>query len=57
MSYYCNGAGQRFQLREQPLEPADCWGEESAEPYEEEYDRAEEEMNGIFNRSKAAPRY
>ena len=51
MSYYYNTAGQRFFLPEQSLEPSDCWGEEPAEPYEEEYDRVEDEMNGIFNRS------
>ncbi len=49
MSYYQNGAGQRFDLPEQPLEPPDCWHEESGEPEEDEYDRAEDETNGIFN--------
>lgn len=53
MSYYYNEACQRFRLPDRPLEPPDCWGEEPAEPYEEEYDRAEDEMNGIYNRSKA----
>lgn len=49
MMYYYNTAGQRFALPERPLEPPDCWGEEPDEP-EAEYDRAEDEMNGIFNR-------
>lgn len=50
MSYYYNTAGQRFDLLERPLEPPDCWTEERSEPAEEEYDRAEDEMDGIFNR-------
>lgn len=50
MSWYYNAAGQRFDLPERPLDPPDCWGEEPGEPEEEEYDRAEDEMNGIFNR-------
>ena len=48
--YYHNMAGHRFPPRERPLEPPDCWAEEEHEPYEEEYDRAEDEMNGKFNR-------
>lgn len=51
MAYYYNMAGQRFTLPEQPLEPPDCWGEDASEPDDPEYDRAEDEMNGIFNRS------
>ena len=46
MAYYYNQAGYRGPLPERALEPPDCWGEEPAEPYEEEYDRAEDEMNG-----------
>lgn len=52
MSYYCNTAGRRFALPERHLEPPDCWTEERSEPAEEEYDRAEDEMNGIFNRRR-----
>lgn len=51
MSLYRNMAGQSFVLQEQPLEPPDCWGEDAPEPDEPEYDRVEDEMNGIFNRS------
>lgn len=47
--YYYNMAGQRFTLRERPLEPQDCWAEEDPDD-EEEYDRAEDEMNGRLNR-------
>lgn len=54
---YYNAAGQCFHLFERPLEPPDCWVEEPAEPYEEEYDRSEDELNGIFNRGQAAPDY
>lgn len=47
MSYYFNAIGNRFPLPERPLEPDDdpveC-------PDDEEYDRAEDEMNGRFNR-------
>lgn len=50
MSCYYNAVGQRFELPERALEPPDCWDEEPGEPKEEEYDRAEDEMNGIFNR-------
>ena len=28
MSYYYNGAGQRYELPERPLEPPDCWAPE-----------------------------
>lgn len=56
MNYY-NAAARCFDLPERPLEPPDCWEEELAEFYEEEYDRGEDEMNGIFNRGKAASRY
>lgn len=51
MAYYYNAAGRRFILPEQVLEPPDCCGEYEPEPYEDEYDRAEDEMNGIFNRN------
>lgn len=37
-------------IPERPLEPPDCWMEERSEPAEEEYDRADDEMDGIFNR-------
>lgn len=50
MTVYSNMAGQSFELPEQPLEPPDCWREDTPEPDEPEYDRAEDEMNGIFNR-------
>lgn len=50
MAYYYNTAGQRFTLPERPLEPPDCWLEDAPEPDDPEYDRAEDEMNGIFNR-------
>lgn len=33
-----------------PLEPPDCWEEPPAEPYEEEYDRMEDEMCGRTRR-------
>lgn len=57
MSFYYNTSGNRFSLPDLPLEPEDCRSEDPAEPYEEEYDRTEDEMNGIFNRSKAASRH
>lgn len=50
MPYY-NTSGQRYELLERPLEPPDCFGDESFDEYDEEYDRAEDEMNGIFNRT------
>lgn len=50
MSYYYNTAGQRFALQEHPLEPPDCWREDAPEPDGPEYDRVEDEINGIFNR-------
>lgn len=50
MGYYYNAAGQRFILPERALEPPDCWEEYEPEPYEDEYDRAEDETNGKFNR-------
>lgn len=52
MAYYYNAAGQRFALPERPLEPPDCWGEDAPDPDDPEYDRAEDEMNGIFNRRR-----
>lgn len=57
MSCYYNTAGQRFPLPERNLEPPDCWREEPSEPYEEEYDRAEDEINGRFNRTETAACY
>lgn len=50
MSYYYNTAGQRFALPERPLEPPDCWGENVPEPDDPEYDRSEDELEGIHNR-------
>lgn len=47
--YYYNVAW----LPERPLEPPDCWAEEEPEYDEEEYDRAEDEMNGKFNRLRS----
>lgn len=44
-----NGIGQLIYVPERPLEPPDCWREELSEPCEMEYDRAENELNGIFN--------
>lgn len=52
------GPGWKIRLREinayncpePPLEPPDCWRDEFGEPEEQEYDRAEDELNGIFNR-------
>lgn len=48
--YYTNAAGQRFPWPERPSDPPDCWDEVLEEPEEEEYDRVEDEVNGIFNR-------
>lgn len=45
---YTNGAGYCGYLPDGPLEPRE---RKPVEDYEEEYDRAEDEMNGIFNRS------
>ena len=50
MSYYYNAAGRRLVLPERPLELQECWAEEDPERGEEEYDRAEDEMDGKFNR-------
>ena len=52
MSFYTfyDNAGRLYQVREPPLEPSDCWQEESGEPEEEEYDQAEDEISGRFNR-------
>lgn len=55
MAYYYNAAGQRFILPERPLEPPDVWEkplplDDYGDYGEEEYDRAEDEMNGKFNR-------
>ncbi len=48
--WYYNGAEQKLLAREPPLEPRDCWGEERGERLEKEYDRAEDEMEGIRRR-------
>lgn len=56
MSYYTfyDNACRPCYVREPSLEPPDCWGgRPTREPQEEEYDRAENEMNGIFNRRGA----
>lgn len=37
-------------IPERPLEPPDCWGEDAPDPDEPEYDRAEDEPEGIHNR-------
>lgn len=50
MSYYYNAAGHRLHLQDRPLEPPDCWTEERSELGEKEYDRADDEMDCIFNR-------
>ena len=40
-----------FDYPEPALEPPDSWPFSSMpEPYEEEYDRGEDELSGIFNR-------
>lgn len=55
MTYYYNAAAQRFDLPERPLEPPGCWGEEAAEPDEEDYDRWEEEERGKRQRRHGLP--
>lgn len=50
IGFYGNADGHLFPLPERPMEPPDCWGEDTPEPDEPEYDRTEDEMNGIFNR-------
>lgn len=58
MSYYTNGIGRIYWMPEPPLEPPDCLLDGGTQrTCEEEYDRAEDELNGIFNRSKAASCY
>lgn len=53
MGFYTfqDNSGRFYQVHEPPLEPPDCWWEDPGETEEEEYDRGEDEMNGIFNRS------
>lgn len=51
MAYWYNAAGYRGELPERSLEPPDCWIEEPAEPDDEEYDRAECDASGGFNRT------
>ena len=46
MSWAYNAAGRKIWLPERPLEPPDCWREESGDLEEEEYDREGDEMNG-----------
>ena len=41
LNYYTNQAGQRFELRELPLEPRDRRGEGLMGSYEEEHDEEE----------------
>lgn len=40
-----------YVIMDLPIEPDDCWAEEydDERPYDE-YDRFEDELNGIFNR-------
>lgn len=47
--YQTNQTGY-FNIQEPILEPPDCWRDALGEPEEPEYDRAEDELNGIFNR-------
>ena len=47
---YTNMVGRRFYMPELPMEPTDCWGEPQPDDCDEEYDRGEDELNGIFNR-------
>lgn len=51
MSYYTfyDNACRPYYVQEPPLEPPDRCADEPGEPEEEEYDRAEDEMNGRFN--------
>lgn len=50
MPYPINPCGC-FSIPELPLEPSDCWEEDLLEePYEEEYDRMEDELNGRISR-------
>lgn len=39
-----------YNCPEPSLELPDCWRDVLGEPEEPEYDRAEDELNGIFNR-------
>lgn len=39
-----------YNCPEPSLEPPDCFGKSKGEPEEPEYDRAENELNWIFNR-------
>ena len=53
MGFYTfqDNSGRFYQVHVPTLEPPDCWWEAPGETEEEEYDREEDEMNGIFNRS------
>lgn len=50
MAHYYNTAGRRFDLPERPMEPPDCWGEDAPELDWPEYDRYEDELEGIHDR-------
>lgn len=52
MGYYTfyDNTCRPYSVQEPPLEPLDCWGEGSGRADEEEYDRGEDEANGVFNR-------
>lgn len=39
-----------YNCLEPPLEPPDCWGESIGDLDDAEYDRAEDGLNGKFNR-------
>lgn len=41
-----------YVIMDLPIEPDDCWAEyyDDDERPDEEYDRFEDELNGIFNR-------
>ena len=42
----------RYHVGYNDLEPWDCWHDESSEPDEEDYDREEDEMNGLCRRTR-----
>lgn len=52
MSYYENAVGRRMYMPEPSLDEPENWRFGFPQPeYESEYDRAEDELNGIYNRS------
>lgn len=55
MSYYAlhDSALRPYYVQEPPMEPPDCWSDELPGPDAPEYDRAEDEISGIFNRRVA----